>query len=140
MGEHCSDAKDKQELLHLSSRGGRQDYSSLISPVSPTLLDLLQRYPSCRPPLPVLLDALTPLPPRLYSISSSPLENSGSPHIALTVVQIGSPDPNTSLPQSERKEMNGGSAKQKLLDRWGVASGKFCLTLVACPDEKAVVT
>ena len=128
LAEHCLDAKDKQELLHLSSRGGRQDYSSLISPVSPTLLDLLHRYPSCKPPLPALLDALPPLPPRLYSISSSPLEYPGSPHIALTVVEIGSPSPNVltadgASPNS--KKMNGNApGKQTMLDRWGVASGQ----------------
>ena len=136
LGEHCSDAKDKRELLHLSSRGGRQDYYSLITPVSPTLLDLLQHYPSCQPPLPALLDALPPLPPRLYSISSSPLESPGCPQIALTVVELGSPAPNVSpadSAQSSSKELNGkASGKKDILDRWGVASGDFRF-LSPCP-------
>ncbi len=130
LAEHCSEAKDKQELLHLSSRGGRQDYSSLITPISPTLLDLLHRYPSCKPPLPALLDGLPPLPPRLYSISSSPLEHPGSPHIALTVVRIGSPAPNVATAETgttSQKEANGegGLETKRVLDRWGVASGQL---------------
>ncbi|MEO3972555.1 cytochrome P450 [Streptomyces sp. CAU 1734] len=37
-----------------------------------TVTDLLERFPSCRPSLAELLDVLTPMAPRYYSISSSP--------------------------------------------------------------------
>ena len=35
------------------------------------VLDLLQQFPSARPPVPKMIEALSPLQPRLYSISSS---------------------------------------------------------------------
>lgn len=74
LAEHCSEAGDKQALLQLCSSGGRQTYSSQIKDGQPSLLDLFHQYPSCKPPLDALLDALPPLAPRMYSISSSPLQ------------------------------------------------------------------
>ncbi|MFJ2271897.1 cytochrome P450 [Streptomyces sp. NPDC087849] len=38
----------------------------------PTVPALLERYASCRPSLPLLLEALSPMRPRYYSVSSSP--------------------------------------------------------------------
>ena len=43
----------------------------------PSLLDLLRQFPSCRPPLGPLLDALPALPARMYSVACSPLELPG---------------------------------------------------------------
>lgn len=87
LGEHCSDPEEKRQLLHLSSRGGREEYAKLAA-AAPSLLDLLRRFPSCSLPLAPLLDALPPLAPRLYSVSSSPLEHPGSAHVAFSVVRI----------------------------------------------------
>lgn len=51
-----------------------------------TLLELLQLFPTCRPPLGHLLSCLPPLMPRYYSVASSPLANPSTIMIVLSVV------------------------------------------------------
>jgi len=51
------------------------------------LLDLLDAFPSSRPPLSELISALDPLLPRLYSIASSPKTVPGEIHLAVAVVR-----------------------------------------------------
>ena len=87
LAEHCSDAKDKTTLLHLSSRGGKDDYDTQIRGGNASLLTILQRHPSCKPPLAELLDALPPLAPRLYSITSAPEVAPKNPSVAFSVVK-----------------------------------------------------
>jgi sulfite reductase (NADPH) flavoprotein alpha-component len=55
-------------------------------PEDADLLDLLESFPSARPPLSELISALDPLKPRLYSIASSPLHRAG--RIDLTVAAV----------------------------------------------------
>jgi NADPH-ferrihemoprotein reductase len=77
--------------LHLSSRGGRTEYEAEIRSQSPTLLTLLNAYPSCSPPLAELLDALSPLAPRLYSITCAPEVSLRTPSVAFSVVKFQTP-------------------------------------------------
>lgn len=91
LGEHCSSAEDKQGLLHLSSIGGRRDYSSRIMAAQPSLLDLFHQFPSSKPPLAALLDCLPPLAPRMYSVSCSPLEAPNAVQVAFSVVRYETP-------------------------------------------------
>jgi len=55
-------------------------------PEDADLLDLLESFPTARPPLSELISALDPLKPRLYSIASSPLHSTGQ--IDLTVAAV----------------------------------------------------
>ncbi len=73
LGEHCAEPAERRRLLHLCSRDGRDAYAADILAARPTLLDLLKQFPSCRPPLDALLDALPPLAARMYSLTNSPL-------------------------------------------------------------------
>ncbi|KAI3429341.1 hypothetical protein D9Q98_005436 [Chlorella vulgaris] len=87
LAEHCSEAAERAALLHLCSRDGRADYTAQMLEGQPSLLQLLQQYASCRPPLDALLDALPPLAARMYSVSCSPLDCPGKVQVAFTVVR-----------------------------------------------------
>ena len=122
LAEHCSVTAEKDRLLLLSSRSGREEYKALVEQFPPSLLDLLQLFPSCKPPLAELLDALPQLMPRLYSISSSPLEFPDAAHVAMSVVCLGSP-----LPNVGKGHQNGNGkhvTTQASPGRWGVATGR----------------
>ncbi len=56
-------------------------------PADADLLDLLDAFPSARPPLAELLASLPPLRPRLYSIASSPLARPGTVELCVRVVR-----------------------------------------------------
>jgi hypothetical protein len=77
LAEHCGEATERRRLLHLCSRDGREEYATDMLAGRPSLLQLLRQFPSCRPPLDALLDALPPLAARMYSLSCSPLECPG---------------------------------------------------------------
>ena len=70
------------------------------------LLDLLDAFPSARPPLSELISALDPLLPRLYSIASSPKKAPGEVHLAVAVVRY-----------QMRARQRGGVASTFLSDR-----------------------
>jgi sulfite reductase (NADPH) flavoprotein alpha-component len=55
-------------------------------PADPDLLDLLEAFPSARPPLGELLKSLPPLKPRLYSIASSQAFHPREVHLCVSVV------------------------------------------------------
>lgn len=56
-------------------------------PQGADLLDLLDAFPSARPPVAALLDSLPRLKPRLYSIASSPLAAPGRVELCVGVVR-----------------------------------------------------
>jgi sulfite reductase (NADPH) flavoprotein alpha-component len=56
-------------------------------PQDADLLDLLDAFPSARPPLSELISALDPLLPRLYSIASSSKKAAREIHLAVAVVR-----------------------------------------------------
>ena len=56
-------------------------------PADADLLDLLEHFPSARPPLADLAASLPGLKPRLYSIASSPLAVPGKVELCVSVVQ-----------------------------------------------------
>jgi sulfite reductase (NADPH) flavoprotein alpha-component len=83
------------DLLAGSARDGREakalralaDGDDGAEPADADLLDLLQAFPSARPPLADLAASLPGLKPRLYSIASSPLAAPGRVDLCVSVVR-----------------------------------------------------
>ena len=88
LAEHSHDATERSDLLYLSSREGRAKYKSEILEAELSVFELLQRFPSCKPPLSVLIALLPPLMPRMYSVCSSQHENPRSVQVAFSVVNV----------------------------------------------------
>lgn len=89
----CTEQVEADALARLASKEGKEDYAAQMLQESPTVLELLTSYPSCVPPLELLLELLPPLAPRYYSLSSSPLgpNGPGSIEFAFTVVEYATP-------------------------------------------------
>ncbi|CAF0711129.1 unnamed protein product [Brachionus calyciflorus] len=71
LSEYCSDESEKNRLLQLSSREASEEYQSLIKENLITLLDLLNIFKSCQPPIEHLIQMLLGLNARSYSLCSS---------------------------------------------------------------------
>lgn len=63
----------------------------------PHLLEVLEEFPSCKPPASLLLAHLMPLQPRFYSISSSPRQCPDEIHLTVAVVTYKAEDGNGPL-------------------------------------------
>ena len=63
-------------LIYVLARlplSGREQYQQLIVNTHCSVLEVLDMFPSCKPPVEHVLDLLPPLLPRYYSVTSSPL-------------------------------------------------------------------
>ncbi|KAJ2030209.1 hypothetical protein H4S03_007138 [Coemansia sp. S3946] len=98
LADHCTEIVDRDRLLFLSSRQGGAVFDELRRQ-APTTLDLLQAFPSCRPPAERLLELLPPLAPRSYSICNAPTAAADKWRFAFNVVeyciQVEGPDAST---------------------------------------------
>lgn len=91
LSEYTDDVQQRKELLHLSSRLGRTEYTARITRRSTSVLDVLETIaPSCMAPIDVYLDLLPSIPLRWYSATSSPeLDGHNVLHFAFSVVENG---------------------------------------------------
>jgi sulfite reductase (NADPH) flavoprotein alpha-component len=98
LSDFCEIRRVSDEAVEvLASRAHDRDESRVLQamaegypgagPDSADLLDLLETFPSARPPLSELISALDPLLPRLYSIASSPKTKLNEVHLAVGVVR-----------------------------------------------------
>jgi NADPH-ferrihemoprotein reductase len=91
LAECCTDNAEKDRLLFLSSRDGKERFQAEISEERPTLLTLLRMYPSCSISFERLLDISSPLLPRMYSITSCK-DSQKNPSVAFSVVKYEAPE------------------------------------------------
>lgn len=81
----CDDNADTERLqLLVTDSSAYEDWRHWRLP---HLLDVLEEFPSCRPPASLVLAHLTPLQPRFYSISSSPRRVSDEIHLTVAIVK-----------------------------------------------------
>ncbi|XP_006143380.1 methionine synthase reductase [Tupaia chinensis] len=88
--DYTSDSAEQRRLQELCSRQGAADYGHFVRDACACLLDLLLAFPSCRPPLGLLLEHLPKLQPRPYSCASSSLFHPGKLHFVFNIVEYPS--------------------------------------------------
>ncbi|XP_053449048.1 methionine synthase reductase isoform X2 [Nycticebus coucang] len=88
LADYTSDGAEKRRLQELCSRQGAAEYGRFVRDPCACLLDLLLAFPSCQPPLSLLLEHLPKLQPRPYSCASSSLYHPGKLHFIFNVVEF----------------------------------------------------
>ena len=86
LAECCNDPLDRNQLLWLCSKSQKDLYSYVVERQQLSLGELLFMLPSCAPSLQTLLGVCSPMPPRYYSIASSPLVDRRRVAVAFSVV------------------------------------------------------
>ena len=88
MAEHTQCPPDKKKLLALSGddEASIARYREAVLEKRTSIIDLLEEFQACELPFNVYLELLTPIRPRYYSISSSPLQEQARCSITVGVV------------------------------------------------------
>lgn len=91
LASYCLVQDDRQRLSSWAqdTATGNEEYQREILNKRCSIHDLLCAYPSCHLPLDAFLDMATPIRPRYYSISSSPMNQSRT--LSLTVGVVSGP-------------------------------------------------
>lgn len=88
----CHDNQDKERLQLLATDSSA--YEDWRHWRLPHLLEVLEEFPSCKPPATLVLVNLMPLQARFYSISSSPRKVNNEIHLTVAIVRYRSEDGN----------------------------------------------
>ncbi|KJE94391.1 5-methyltetrahydrofolate-homocysteine methyltransferase reductase [Capsaspora owczarzaki ATCC 30864] len=88
LAEYATNPLERHRILTYCSREGSAIYETDIRTPCLDLLDVLRSFPSCRPPVERIIEALPPLQPRYYSAASAPLAHPNELHFAFTVASF----------------------------------------------------
>jgi len=72
LAPYASNPEETAKLIELASDEGTDLYFDYCTKERKSYVEVLEEFKSCRPPLKVLLGAIQLIPPRQYSIASSP--------------------------------------------------------------------
>ncbi|MBN3304028.1 MTRR reductase, partial [Amia calva] len=86
--DYTTNAAEKRRLQELCSKQGSSDYNHLVRDPNLSVLELLLAFPSCSPPLSLLIEQLPKLRPRSYSAASSSLYHPGKLHFVFNIVEF----------------------------------------------------
>ena len=70
LAEETLDDEERKKLLYISSPSGKQVYNLLRDHYC-SIIDILSKFPSCKPSAALMIEYLSPLLPRFYSVSRS---------------------------------------------------------------------
>uniref|UniRef100_H3CRV8 Methionine synthase reductase n=1 Tax=Tetraodon nigroviridis TaxID=99883 RepID=H3CRV8_TETNG len=86
--EHTADSVERRRLQELCSKQGTADYNVYVREPSLSILELLTAFPSCTPPLSILIEHVPRLQPRPYSAASSCLRHPGKLNFVFNLVEL----------------------------------------------------
>ncbi|XP_034998099.2 methionine synthase reductase [Hippoglossus stenolepis] len=86
--EHTADGVQRRRLQELCSKQGAADYNLYMRDPGLGVSELLAAFPSCSPPLSLLIEHVPRLQPRPYSAASSCLKHPGKLHFVFNVVEF----------------------------------------------------
>lgn len=85
LSEYCKDQLEKNQMHILGT--DEEKYETWKSEKYPSLLDVFEEFSTCRPPVAAVISRLSPLQPRIYSISSSQLKYPNEIHLTVGVLE-----------------------------------------------------
>uniref|UniRef100_A0A6Q2YBU2 Methionine synthase reductase n=1 Tax=Esox lucius TaxID=8010 RepID=A0A6Q2YBU2_ESOLU len=86
--ECTEESGEKRRLQELCSKQGSADYNLYVRDPRLGILDLLRAFPSCQPPLSLLIEHLPKLQPRPYSAASSRMRHPGQLHFVFNIIEF----------------------------------------------------
>ncbi|RHZ88447.1 hypothetical protein Glove_22g69 [Diversispora epigaea] len=86
LAQFALDEKEKNKLLFIAGKEGTEEFKNRVTETS-TYADILFEFTSARPPVEDLVQMITPIKPRHYSIASAQSVHPNSVHLLIVTVE-----------------------------------------------------